>query len=198
MLHESSEAIMELHEDDPEHFEFVLKFIYTGAYDKHEITKLAGDDKNKRVLVPIGVHAIADKYDIAKLYKPAAEDVKAVLLEAVKDQVMIVDAIRAYYSTQVNADGSMGRLITSVIFEKYGDFVHTEEFERLLLANPTFATDVALHYQRNKVLRVAGRAQCQSCKLQAVDIGIMRTRGMVSFHCPLCMLKQSLPAHGKN
>ncbi|KAH6881990.1 hypothetical protein BKA58DRAFT_11610 [Alternaria rosae] len=76
---------MELHEDDPEHFEFLLKFIYTGAYNKQEITKLAADDRSKRVLIPIGVHAVADKYNVAKLYEPAAENVKAVLLEAVKD-----------------------------------------------------------------------------------------------------------------
>ncbi|KAI4638712.1 hypothetical protein J4E93_009740 [Alternaria ventricosa] len=104
---ESSEGIMELHEDDPEHFEFLLKFMYTGAYNKDEIAKFAGDDKNKRVLVPIGVHAIADKYDVVKLYEPAAEDVKAVLVDADKDKEMLITAIHAHYGTEVNVDGAM-------------------------------------------------------------------------------------------
>jgi len=185
---------MELHEDDPEHFEFVLKFIYTGAYNKHEITKLAGDDKNKRVLVPIGVHAIADKYDVAKLYKPAAEDVKAVLLEAAKDQDMLITAINAHYGTEVNVDGAMGRLITSVVFEKHKDLVQTKAFEQLLLVYSTFAADVALHFQRMKTLRQVALAMCILCRIQAVHIETMRKAGWTNFFCPKCGTKNTLPS----
>jgi len=189
---------MELHEDDPEHFEFVLKFIYTGAYDKHEITKLAGDDKSKRVLIPIGIHAVADKYDVAKLYNPAAEDVKAVLMEAVKDQDMLTTAIQAHYGTEVNVDGAMGRLITSVVFEKHRDLAQTKAFEQLLLAYPTFAADTALHSQRNNTLGGGALAKCNSCSLEIVHIDNVRKAGFTTFYCPRCACFRNLPALDNN
>jgi len=180
---------MELHEDDPDHFEFFLKFIYTNEYDKHEIAKLAGDDKGKRVLVPIGVHAIADKYDVAKLYKPAAEDVKAVLLEAVEEEDMLITAIQAHYGTEVNVDGAMGRLITDVVFDKHQGLLEIERFEQLLLAHSNFAADVALHSHRGKGLRTPKLAQCLHCKKQVVSIDHARKAGMRSFYCPNCRLQ---------
>ncbi|KAI4624429.1 hypothetical protein J4E83_004103 [Alternaria metachromatica] len=197
-LKEASEGIMELHEDDPEHFEFLLKFMYTGEYDKNEIAKLAGDDKGKRVLVPIGVHAIADKYDVAKLYEPAAEDVKAVLMEASKGQDMLITAIHAHYGTEVNVDGAMGRLITSVVFEKYRNLVKTKDFEQLLLAHPTFAADVALNSQRNNVLSGPTFARCINCGNQTVDVAGMRRAKNTYFSCPQCTRQQILPAVGNN
>jgi len=195
-LQEASEGIMELHEDDPEHFEFLLKFIYTGAYNKHDIAKLAGSGSNKRILVPIGMHAIADKYDVAKLYEPAAEDVKAVLMEASKGQDILITAIRAHYSTEVNVDGAMGRLITSVVFEKHQDFVRTKDFEQLLLAHPTFAADVALNSQRNNALSALTVALCNRCGNQNIDAASLRRAGKLHFCCPNCSRQNVLPTVG--
>ncbi|KAI4938792.1 uncharacterized protein J4E92_000073 [Alternaria infectoria] len=193
---EASEGIMELHEDDPEHFEFLLKFMYTGAYNKHEIAKLAGDDKIKRVLVPVGVHAIADKYDVAKLYEPAAEDVKAVLVEAAQDREMLITAIRAHYGTEVNVDGAMGRLITSVVLENHQDLLRTKDFEQLLLAHPTFAADVALNLQRN-ALSALTAGWCIGCRANHnIDAAGMRKAGCTHFYCPRCSRQCPLPAVG--
>jgi len=197
-LQEASEGIMELHEDDPEYFEFLLKFMYTGAYNKHEIAKLAGDDKIKRVLVPIGVHAIADKYDVAKLYEPAAEDVKAVLVEAAKDKEMLITAIHAHYGTEVNVDGAMGRLITSVVFEKHQDLVRTKDFEQLLLAHPSFAADVALNAQRNNALSVLKVGYCGTCGNHNIDVAGLRKIGRSHFYCPQCARHNALPALCQN
>ena len=139
------------------------------------------------------MHAIADKYDIAKLYKPAAEDVKAVLMEAVKDQDMLTTAIHAHYGTEVNVDGAMGRLITSVVFDKHKDLVPTKAFEQLLLVYPTFAADAALHSQRTKTLDRAALAICIPCKMQAVHVEAMRKAGCTTFFCPKCGNRNILP-----
>lgn len=192
-LQEASEGVMELHEDDPEHFEFLLKFMYTGAYNRHEIAKFAGDDKTKRVLVPIGIHAIADKYDVAKLYEPAAEDVKAVFMEASKGQDMLITAIRAHYGTEVNVDGAMGRLLTSVVFEKHQDLVQKKAFEQLLLSYPTFAADAALHSQRSNTLGEGALVKCDSCSVKAVHIVNLRNAGCIRFYCPKCACHRVLP-----
>ncbi|KAH6625363.1 hypothetical protein C7974DRAFT_280672, partial [Boeremia exigua] len=61
---EASQPVIEIHDDHPDHFEFLLKYIYTYEYDKAAIRKLAAGDAVNRVLIPIGIQAIADKYDV--------------------------------------------------------------------------------------------------------------------------------------
>jgi hypothetical protein len=70
---------MTLHDDDAEHFEFFLKFMYTHHYDKDAIAKLAAEDKNRRVSIPSEIHAVADKYDMPLLLEPIAKDVEELL-----------------------------------------------------------------------------------------------------------------------
>ncbi|CAN9202243.1 unnamed protein product [Alternaria alternata] len=185
---EASESTIELHEDNPEYFGFFLKFIYTGIYDKDEIARLAGSDHSKRVLIPIGIYAVADKYDVAQIYEPAAEDVKVVLMNAVKDREGILTTpIKAHYGTEVKADGFMGRVITAVIFEQYNDLLNTEKFEKLLLAYPVFAADVALHSQRGKMLG-GGCVRCSICD----RLDFLREDG--SFVCSHCGHRRCVPA----
>ncbi|RYN44530.1 hypothetical protein AA0114_g9949 [Alternaria tenuissima] len=189
---EASESTIELHEDKPEYFDFLLKFIYTGIYDKDEIVRLAGSDDCKCVLIPIGIYAVADKYDVAQIYEPAAEDIKAVLMNAVKDRKdILTTSIKAHYGTEVKADGPMGRLITAVIFEHHNDLLDTEDFETWLLAYPTFAADVALHFQRGKI-GGKDRAKCVKCLKKIVEIDVM---GKINhaFFCPYCCSHQYLP-----
>ncbi|KAB2110314.1 hypothetical protein AG0111_0g1018 [Alternaria gaisen] len=190
---EASESTIELHEDKPEYFEFLLKFIYTGIYDKDEIVRLAGSDDCKRVLIPIGIYAVTDKYDVAQIYEPAAEDVKAVLMNAAKDRKdILTTCIKTHYGTEVKADGSMGRLITAVIFEQYNNLRNTEDFEKWLLAYPIFAADVALHSQRGKMLEEKRRARCSSCTKNIVEVDVMREIS-TSFTCPHCCSRGYLP-----
>ncbi|RYN34218.1 hypothetical protein AA0119_g8784 [Alternaria tenuissima] len=182
---EASESTIELHEDNPEYFEFLLKFIYTGMYDKDEIARLAGSDDSKRILIPIGIYAVADKYDVTQIYEPAAEDVKAILMNAIKDRKdILTTCIKAHYGTEVKADGSMGHLITAVIFEQYNNLLNTENIEKLLLAYPIFAADVALHSQRAKILGEKDRARCSHCTKKIVEIGFIPKDNR--FHCPDC------------
>ncbi|KAJ4409256.1 hypothetical protein N0V91_002612 [Didymella pomorum] len=60
----TTENVIELHDDDPDHFEFLPKSIYHDEYDIEAVEKLAGTEaanKEKRILVPIGIYAVADK-----------------------------------------------------------------------------------------------------------------------------------------
>ncbi|KAH8641632.1 hypothetical protein IG631_04573 [Alternaria alternata] len=190
---EASKSTIQLHEDNPECFEFLLNFIYTGIYDKDEIARLAGSDNLRRVLIPIGIYAVADKYDVVPIYGPAAEDVKTVLMSAAKDREdMLTTAIKAYYGTEVKTDGSMGRLITAVIFKQYKDLLNTEGFGKWLLAYPIFAADLALRSQRSKSLGDRDRAKCSNCSEKIVEIDIMREIRNC-FHCPSCGHHQRVP-----
>jgi hypothetical protein len=62
-LQETTEPVTEIHDDDPEHFEVMLKYFYTKKYKSpDEISELV-----RRFLFPIGVHALADKYNVEGL-----------------------------------------------------------------------------------------------------------------------------------
>jgi hypothetical protein len=70
------DTVIELYEDNPEHFEFLLEFIYTNDYDKFATAYFVADNSVRRILTPIGTHEAADKYDLPKTYKHATEDVR--------------------------------------------------------------------------------------------------------------------------
>jgi hypothetical protein len=60
---EATEPVIEIHEDDPEQFEVMLKYLYTNKYESPDgTTELA-----RRFLILIGVHTLADKYDVERL-----------------------------------------------------------------------------------------------------------------------------------
>jgi hypothetical protein len=52
---------MELHEDIPEHFEYMLNSLYNGGYDVNEVFELKDGDKIEAVSMAIGVCVVADK-----------------------------------------------------------------------------------------------------------------------------------------
>jgi hypothetical protein len=56
---------MEIHDDDLDDFEFLLKYIYTYTYNTNAIKELFKGDYTKRLLIPIGIYALADKYDVS-------------------------------------------------------------------------------------------------------------------------------------
>ncbi|KAF1939412.1 hypothetical protein EJ02DRAFT_457009 [Clathrospora elynae] len=160
-IREATEGVMKLHDDDPQHFEVLLKFIYSDKYDKDAITQLAADDKNKRVVIPIGVYAVADKYDVPKLYDPAAEDVETLL----HDTDVIEGAIHAHYKDKNSFDGPIGRLITSAALGN-GCFTNAVEFENLMISYPMLAADVGLYVRRS------GRSSLDNLRIHRCPICI--------------------------
>ncbi|KAF2821943.1 hypothetical protein CC86DRAFT_410338 [Ophiobolus disseminans] len=77
-FNEASEATMELHDDDPDHFECVLKFMVTLQYDPNVMKSTAAkDQKHEVVQYILGVYRVADKYDVGRLLTPAAEHLQS-------------------------------------------------------------------------------------------------------------------------
>ncbi|KAF2123058.1 hypothetical protein BDV96DRAFT_639606 [Lophiotrema nucula] len=165
---EASENEMEFHEDDPDHFEFALKFIYTLEYDKDEIKRLTNNDPDKQLLIPIGIHAVADKYSITKLIAPASDHIKS-QLESLRhnyDQSSLFAIISAYYETCADADSQVGQALVDILLTRYSDTAKGETFHALLKDFPTFSTDVALFSSRNDLLGGVGicAGTCSACK----------------------------------
>jgi hypothetical protein len=135
---------MALHDDDPENFELALRFMYTHEYDQTTAEKLAPvTDDIKRAAFALGIHIIADKYDINRLISPAVEDLRQILLESTSNQVL-KSVIEKHYNSCTRTGTLMGDLIVSMVLKKYLLFRQSETFTELLGCTPLFATDVAL------------------------------------------------------
>ncbi|KAF2799325.1 hypothetical protein K505DRAFT_294799 [Melanomma pulvis-pyrius CBS 109.77] len=151
---EASDSEMAIYDDDPEHFEFVLKFIYTEHYDKSAIEKISEGDVAKRTVIPIGIYAIADKYDITRLYSPAAEDVLTTFKSTPDDQHDVLRAaIQTHYEMSSRADMPMGNILASFVLEHRREFTKLEDFQILMQSFPTFAADIALALCREGVFK---------------------------------------------
>lgn len=124
---------MTLHDDNPGHFEFFLKFMYTHHYDKDAIDKLAAGDKNRRVSVPSEIHAVADKYDMPHLLEPIARDVEELLAGEVPCTLDLLQTlIPAYYEAVTNVGSPLGKIFVSKIKTEYYTFRDSDHFEFLL------------------------------------------------------------------
>lgn len=184
---------MELHDDAPDYFEFVLKFIYTEEYDKEAIKKMAGDDKIRRVLVPIEAYAVADKYDVVRLFSHAAEDVRAVLLESSENDYKVLKAaIQSHYRSSIRADGAMGKAIASVVLDHKRNFTKTDQFELAMTDFPLFATDLALGYHRQGMFKIR-ISTCSKCtKVNAIMASGFNISSAQHQYCAGCGTRQTM------
>ncbi|KAH6625368.1 hypothetical protein C7974DRAFT_276648, partial [Boeremia exigua] len=142
---EVSESVMEFHYDDPDHFEFCLKFIYTQDYDEDAIASMGEGASSvlERVLFIIGVYAMADKYDVPVLCEHATKDVQRYLIEKPPSQRDWVTIIRKYYDKVATANGPFGNALVSGIL-KAQSAGGSSEFFSLIENHPAFGVDVAL------------------------------------------------------
>jgi hypothetical protein len=177
-MKESYESVMEIHDDDPDHFELLLKYVYTYSYDTDAINKLSGEDRTKRLLIPIGVHALADKYDLSCIRGPIAEDLRGMANSV--DYKMFPALLSAYYSTAVAVRGPVGEILTSWALNNHRSFVHTEAYKQMVASNHVFGADMALALERDTY-----DIFCSSCLLHVV-VRHEKKNLHANVYCPWC------------
>lgn len=164
--------------------------MYANKYDKQAIIAAAADEKTKRILIPIGVYAIADKYDVSKIYAPAAEDVYDVLKTTNDAEFELLQvAIDAHYGAGANIDSAMGKLIASVVLSARVAFTETADFERIMQSHPMFGADIALALRRADHRRFENISaySCASCFRNLwINKDEMRKTGLNHFKCIYC------------
>jgi hypothetical protein len=123
----------------------LLKFIYTNEYDTEAVTKLAAEDKTKRISVSVGVYAVADKYAVARLCRPVAGDLQSALeAQEFDDFTSLAAAATKCFELVSHVDAPLGRTITKFVMDKRRAFTATDEFRRLLKRYPIFGAEVTL------------------------------------------------------
>jgi hypothetical protein len=173
---------MTLHDDDAEHFEFFLKFMYTHHYDKDAIAKLAAEDKNRRVSIPSEIHAVADKYDMPLLLEPIAKDVEELLAGEVPCTLHLLQSlIPAYYKAVSNVGSPLGKILVSKIQTKYDSFFSTDQFASLVKGYPIFGADVAFFQSKLRSWT------CSNCShVSAANLSGLRAKGKGYTYCESC------------
>jgi hypothetical protein len=133
---EACDSTVELHDDDPDYFELLLKFIHTNVYNKEAVNKLPAEDKTKRISVSIGLYAVADKYAVARLCPPVAGDLQSAF-EALEldDFTSLAAAVTKCSEVVSHVDAPLGSGITKFVMEK---------FRRLLRRYPILGAEVTL------------------------------------------------------
>jgi hypothetical protein len=189
-IQEATNKVIELHEDDPEHFKILLKFIYTNSYDKETISKLAADDKVQCILMPIGIYKVADKYNISRIYELVTKDIQDVLTNTIDDNFEILQAaIHAHYGSGATVDNLLGKLITSVVLNMHTTFTTMPAFEGMIQLYPMFGADVALAMTRRNqgcFIKMVSYT-CKDCfETSHIDFGRLRSIGHKYFHCSTC------------
>ena len=139
---------MEVHEDVPEYFEIALTYLYTDVYDTPAVTRLAAQNDEKRVRIPIGLFVVADKYGIDRLAKLAMKDMQVTLDKerpnATRDTV-VQAAIQECYENLPIPDTSLGKCLSEAIIAHHNTFISSEQGKKPIRQYPVFATDLALN-----------------------------------------------------
>ena len=182
-IQEASENVLSLRDDDTGHFEFLLRYIYTNHYDADQIAKQAGNDAAQRVLIPMSISVVADKYEVDTLYQLVVNDVRTLLSKQDgSDFDLLKAAITTHFAQGTTKGTSMGKEIASVVLHGKRKFTESPAYEAALETNPAFAQDMALALARTTI-----NVFCNSCRRHLTARADARAMTQqFNFYCNFC------------
>jgi hypothetical protein len=144
---EATDKIIKIHEDDPVYFELLLKFLYTHRWDQAIANKKGPVAKTSLELKysnPIGVGALAEKYDVPGLFECAAKQFPANdtcgsherWVNREKAKLMV----EAHYSQCMVANPFLGRRICGYVLKT--GLVQRTDFSAMVEKYPNLAGDL--------------------------------------------------------
>jgi uncharacterized protein YlaI len=151
---EAGNATIDLHDDDAEHFDFMLRYIYDG--DFYTLSKSNhSQDTPSRVLLWMGVSVLADKYDIENLLDASESQVLCVLCD-MKDEIdfsTLEAAIHGHCKLPNNSGSRMGKKISKCIVMSYWRYLSQGRFDELVHKYNTFGADMAIAMKNSPKIR---------------------------------------------
>lgn len=151
-IQEASQATMEIYDDDPDHFEFLLKYMYTQQYLPAAISRMAGNDCVQRVTIPLGIYLVADKYNMpSSLFRKIIADLSRVLSRDVYTLDVLLSLVPLCYCLISKADHPFGKQLAKGILWRSRSVTSSEDFKNMVKAHPVFGADVALLLGEEKV-----------------------------------------------
>jgi hypothetical protein len=184
MSQEASEPVIELYGDDPDHFESMLKYIYTLKFAVPDIEIIPMRNENlRRAMFVIGVHTVTDKYDVSHLV-PSIIDILEEILESREDTQVLTSVIEKYYSICSASGSAVGKLIARTTICHFHSFVKTNVFTVLLSKHAVFAAEVAQYYHVQRLFDV-WRYRCQ-CSHMVLHQNSARHHCRATIFCSKC------------
>lgn len=175
---------MEVRDDNPNYFRWLLRYMYTHDYDKEFTTKLDELDTAQRVTTLIGIYIVADKYDVLVIYERVTKDVEAILKDKkICTPDVLQAAVKMYYEDCAASSTTMTKIIVSAALRNYNKLspLDSDQLATLLKTQP--AVDVAL-LQRKKYNDLEDYT-CSICHFEGV-IRYTHSKRLVrrtAFHC---------------
>lgn len=152
LAQEASDRIIELHDDDPVYFEIMLKYCYTLEWEARPRGDLDFSDGffENRFFTPIGVYALADKYDIPGMRVCAARAFPNPG-QGIYEVEFYKKIVKTHYEQCVQRACHMGCKIAALLIEhsRYHNdrnsrqaFILSNDFEELAKTYPNLSTDL--------------------------------------------------------
>jgi hypothetical protein len=172
---------MELHDDDPDHFEFVLKFIYTLNVNANDVKFRTNDTRKTKDVVKeglrqvqfiLGVYIVTDKDNIEPLLPHIANHLKDFLAARPLTQYL-EPIIEKYYGVYSAPNSAAGQAIASSVIHIFSGYAKSSEFANLPRKYPIFAADIAGYYHQEGMFDVR-RFKCYKCKKRNVYLNTDR------------------------
>ncbi|KAG9204252.1 hypothetical protein G6514_001325 [Epicoccum nigrum] len=108
---EASQATMEIHDDDPDHFEFIFKYMYTHCYDIAAIETLAAGHR---------IYLVADKYNMPSfLFRETVSESKNILYHDDYTLDELLSLVPLYYGMISEAAHPFGTLLVEQILGEF-------------------------------------------------------------------------------
>jgi hypothetical protein len=153
---EASEAVIEMHDDEPRLFEIMMQFFYN-CHEDLTASKLcrigSEEDQQKHLFLPVQLCGIADKYDAMPLQTWAVRVLQENLLghdrNTYLSYAMYDRLAREYYRECPKPGTIIGNTLTRYVVEELITFIEDDLGDQLLRQLPTFAADVLLVIKPN-------------------------------------------------
>ena len=160
MIQEASQTTMEIHDDNPDHFEFVIRHIYTQDFDAAAIDTLAVGDCVRRVTIPLGIYLVADKYNMpSSLLRNIVTNTETVLCRSEYTLNVLLSLVPLCYGIISKADHPFGIRLAKEILRRFRKAISSNNFANIVKAHPVFGADVALLLRKEKV-----ETYCEHCE----------------------------------
>lgn len=184
---EASSNVIELHDDDPDHFKLALQFMYSVTYDHSAIQQLITEkDPSARVMDAVGVAIVGDKYQIEGLLESAETELRDTMVKMSSDDVVgfekaMLQVVELYYGGCARASTPVGKALVDMIMAHPKDrkFLEKPEVNDLVKVCVAFGADLTLHQLEQGTLRGLRMVKC--CNL---EFGI--PYGRTHFYCISC------------
>jgi DNA-directed RNA polymerase subunit RPC12/RpoP len=171
---------MEIQDDDPDHFEFILKYMYTHCFDAAAIKTLAAGNSARRITIPLEIYLVADKYNLpTSIFKDIVSDAASVL-HGQYTLNELLSLVPVCYGMISEVAHPFGTLLVEEILGEFRRHTASDDFTNMVETYPVFGADVALQLGKKRMSYYCGRCQGRDEVLLPAALEDMK------YDCPAC------------